>query len=286
MSAAVLLAGFAGGFAVWGAWEVIAALEEAAPARVFGRVAAPLRAVAREGREPSTSERRRLAVVGAGTLFAVGWLLSGPFVGAALSAAGPWVATSLVRARRRRWRGELAEAAPTVARALADALAAGHSIRGAIEAVAAAGGLGAAAGAELNACAAALALGERTEAVLERLRARAGHPAFDTVVAALMLHGATGGRLASLLASLAGELEEARRVEGDARTATAQARFTAWLVAALPVGAVVLAELGRPGTLAEILSTPGTAWLGAAGLLFQIAALVAVSRMARVGEGR
>ena len=65
-----------------------------------------------------------------------------------------------------------------------------------------------------------------------------------------MLHGTTGGPLATVLAALAVDLEEARRVDADARAATAQARYTAGMVALLPLGAVVLAELGSPGTLA------------------------------------
>jgi tight adherence protein B len=280
----MVLAGVAGGCAVCGAWEAIAAVEEAAPARVLGRLAAPLHAVAREGREPSTAERRRLALIGAATLLAGGWLVGGAPVGIALAAAGPWAVASLLRARRDRWRAELAAGAATAARALADALAGGHSIRGAVESVAAAGGLGAATGAELRVCASALALGERTDAVLERLRARAGHPAYDAIVAAMLLQRDAGGPLASLLTDLAGELDETRRVEADARAATAQARYTSWLVAALPVGATALTEMGRPGTLAEISSSALTAWLGIAGVLCQVAALAVIARLARVGE--
>jgi tight adherence protein B len=204
--------------------------------------------------------------------------------GLALAAAGPWTVARLVRARRSRWRAELAATAAAVARAVADALAGGHSIRGALDAAASGGGLGHAAGAELRACAAALALGERTDAVLERLRARATHPAYDTIVAALLLQRDAGGPLASLLGDLAGDLDEAQRVEADARAVTAQARYTAWLVAALPAGAVAIAELGRPGTLAEIASTPLTAWLAGAGIIWQLAALGVVARLGRVGE--
>lgn len=284
MTVAVVLAGLAGGCVVGGAWEAVAALEEAAPARLLGRFAAPLRAVAREGREPSAAERRRLALVGAATLLAAGWLLAGPVAGLALAAAGPWAVTRLVRAHRRRWRAQLAASAAAVARAIADALVGGHSIRGALDAAATGGGLGEAAGAELRACAAALALGERTDTVLERLRTRAAHPAYDTIVAALLLQRDAGGPLASLLGDLAGDLDEAQRVDADARAVTAQARYTAWLVAALPAGAVALTELGRPGTLAEVASTPLTAWLAGAGILWQLAALAVVARLGRVGE--
>lgn len=285
MTAAILLAGLAGCCAVGGTWEAIAALEEAAPTRVLARLRAPLRAAGREGREPSVAERRRLAVVGAATLLACGWLLAGPVAGVVLAAAGPWAVRALVQARRRRWRAELAASAAAVARALADAVAGGHSVRGAVESVAAAGGVGVTAGAELRSCAAALALGESTDAVLERLRARAGHRAYDAIVAALLLQRDAGGPLASLLIELAGGLEEARRVEADAHATTAQGRYTAGVVALLPVGAISLAELGAPGTLADVFSNAPAAALAVAGIGCQTVALAAVARLARVGEG-
>jgi tight adherence protein B len=158
---AVALAAVAGALAVAGAWEALTVLEQAAPARVLGRWLEPLGAVRREGRSPTPPERRRLALVGAGALLAGGWLVAGPLAGAACAAGGPLGVGRLVRARRERWRAELARAAPATARALADALAGGHAVRGALE-VAAEGGVPGAAGAELCAAARALALGART----------------------------------------------------------------------------------------------------------------------------
>ena len=281
---AVALAGLAGALGVAGAWEALAALEQVAPARLVGGWLEPLGAVRREGRAPTLPERRRLALVGAGALLAGGWLVAGPVAGAACAAGGPLGVRRLVRARRERWRAELARAAPAAARALADALAGGHAVRGAL-AVAAEGGVPGAAGAELRAAARALALGACTEAVLERLRARAAAAAWDTIVAAILLQRDAGGDLAGLLRSIAAGLEEAARVEADARSATAQARFTAWLVALLPVGAAVLAELADPGYLVTLLRAPLAPWLlGAAGIC-QLIACGLINRIARVGEG-
>ena len=75
-----------------------------------------------------------------------------------------------------------------------------------------------------------------------------GGPAWDTLVAAILLQRDAGGDLAGLLRDLAASLEAAARVDADARAATAQARFTARLVLWLPAGAAVLAELARPGS--------------------------------------
>jgi tight adherence protein B len=284
MTLAVALAGLAGALAVAGTWEALAAVEQAAPARVVARWLEPLGALRREGRAPTVPERRRLALVGAGALLAGGWLVAGPLAGAACAAGGPLGVGRLVRARRERWRAELVRAAPGAARALADALAGGHAVRGGL-AVVAEGGVPGAAGAELRAAARALALGARTEHVLERLRGRAGAPAWDTIVAAILLQRDAGGDLAGLLRSIASGLEEAARVEADARSATAQARFTAWLVALLPVGAAALAELADPGYVVTLLRAPLAPWLLGAAAVCQLAACALINRIARVGEG-
>ena len=173
---------------------------------------------------------------------------------AAAALAGPAAVLAVVRARRGRYREEVRRGASGAARALADAIGAGHSIRGALAETAPA--LPGAAGHELRIAARGLDLGEPTEAVLERLRLRAGCRAWDTLIAAILLQRDAGGDLPALLRELAAALEAADRLERDARTATAQARFTAWLVVGLPVAAAALAELAAPGFLAALVAAP------------------------------
>src|SRR4051794_7680196 len=122
VSAAPLLALAAGAAAVLGGWEALAALERARlPARLAG-AAAPLVRAGREGHAPTAAERRRLALLAAGSLLAGGSLLGGPVVGVLAALAGPGLALALVRARRRRYGEEVGHGAPGCARALADAL--------------------------------------------------------------------------------------------------------------------------------------------------------------------
>ena len=89
-----------------------------------------------------------------------------------------------------------------------------------------------------------------------RLRARAGSHAWDTLIAAVLLQRDAGGDLAALLRELAASAEAAERAERDARAATAQARFTAWLVLGLPLAGAVLAELAAPGFAASLIANP------------------------------
>ena len=204
-----------------------------------------------------------------------------PGLGAALAAGGPWVALALVRARRRRWREAVRRGAPLAARAIADALAGGHSLRGAVSAAAAEGGVPGPAGRELAACARAVALGAPTEDALEGLRVRAGGGPWDTLVAAMLLQRDAGGDLAGLLRDTAVALEDADRLERDARAVTAQARFTGLLVSGLPLAAAALAELARPGYLGGLVRSPLTLWLGGCAAGFQLAALMLIHRLAR-----
>jgi tight adherence protein B len=281
-SAAPLLAGMAAALGVAGAWEALAAVEQAALVRGAARLLGPLRAAGREGREPTAPERRRLALVAAATLLAGGWLLAGPLAGLAAAGAGPWLLRRVLAARRARWRAELGRGAPAAARAIADALAGGHAIRGAMTAAGTGGGVPGAAGAELRDAARAFELGERTEAVLERLGRRAADPRWDTIVAAILLQREAGGDLARLLRTIASAQEDAARVEADARSLTAQARFTAWLVTLLPAGAAVLAELAQPGYLLTLVRTPLTAVLVVVAVGCQLSAAVLVRRIARL----
>lgn len=282
MTSAALLAAGAAMVGVLGLWEALIALERAAPLRLAAGWWEPVRRARREGRDPTHAERRRLAAVTATVLLAAGWLIAGPAGGLAAGLAGPGLAIVGVRARRRRYADELSAGAAEASRALADAVAAGHSARGAI--VAAAPGLSGAAGRELRAAAGRLALGDATEVALERLRRRAGCSAWDAVVAAILLQRDAGGDLVALLRRLAASLEAAERLDADARTATAQARFTAWLVAGLPLAAAVLGELGSPGLIAGLLADPLARWLAIAAFGLQLVAIICIRRVARVPE--
>jgi len=282
VTAAVALAFAAAVCAVLAAWEVAAAAEHVAWAGATARLLAPLRRRDPFESSQQAGERRRLAIVLALVGAGCGTLLGGALAGALVAALAPWGLSRIVALRRERWREELTAGAPAVARALADAIAVGRPVRGAISVVGSGGGATRAAEAELAVAAHLLALGARTEEVLERLRARAASPAWDTIVAAILLQRDAGGDLAGLLRTIASDLEAGRRAEADARTATAQARMTARIVAGLPVAAMTIAELAAPGTLARMLGSPLSAMLVAGAAALELTALAAVARLARL----
>jgi tight adherence protein B len=282
MSLDALAAAAAGALAVPAAYDLLAATDGSALVVRGERLLAPLRRAGREGRAPTAVEQRRLAALSAGVLLCGGWLMAGLWAGVALAAGGPWLALALVRARRARHRAALAGAAPVVARALADTLTGGHSVHGAVVEAARTGGVPGAAGGELARAAEALALGDPVDDALERLRLRAACDEYDTIVAAIALQRRAGGDLAGLLRQIAAGIEDASRLEADARAATAQARFTGLMVAGLPLGAAALAELASPGYLAGLAGRPLTAMLALVSGLLQLCALVAIRRLGRV----
>src|SRR5205823_2960276 len=105
-------------------------------------------------------------------------------------------------------------------------------------------------------------------------------PAWDSIVAAILLQRDAGGDLPALLRELAGALEAAARQDRDAVAATAQARFTARIVLVLPIGAALLAELGSPGFLAGLLANPISAFLTCLALALQVLGLALLGGLA------
>jgi tight adherence protein B len=102
------------------------------------------------------------------------------------------------------------------------------------------------------------------------------------MVTAILVQLKTGGNLARALASLSERLDERGRLARELRGATAQARMTAWLVAALPLGAGAMAEIAAPGTLAHALGEgPGPMLLAVSAGLYGLGVLW-IRRIGRV----
>jgi tight adherence protein B len=248
---------------------------------LVGALAETVSRVGREGRDPGALERRRLFLVAGAAGLVVGWVVFGAGLGLALGLAAPWAASRALRARRERHRRAVDAGAAAVAIALADALAGGHSLRGAIG-EAARGGVPGAAGRELRRLAGELALGSRTDDALEAFRARVGSQRVDALVAACLLQRRAGGDLARLLRDCAQAFEDHARVLDEARAATAQARFTGVVVVLLPLGGALLAELASPGYLRALAGSFLTLWLGGLALGLQVVAALLIRRLARV----
>jgi tight adherence protein B len=283
VSVAAALAAVAAAAAALAAWELLgrdAVARSTVAARGAARLVDVVVTLGREGRDPGAAERRRLLLAGAAVALVIGSVLVGPLVGLALACAGPWVVARVLRGRRERYRRAVDAGVPALALAIADAIAGGHSLRGALGE--AARSLSGATAHELRRARAELAAGARTEDALEAMRARVRSARLDTVVAACLLQQRAGGDLARLLRGSARAMEETSRLEGELRAATAQARFTGMLVVLLPLGGALLAELASPGWFAGLWSSFLTAWLVGIAIFLQALAAVLIRRLGRV----
>ena len=247
-----------------------------------GASLAPLRAAGREGREPSPPERRRLALVGAAALLAGRLAARRAGAGIAAAAAGPWLLRRVVaappRALARRARARRAGGGAGDGRRARRRPRDPRRDRRGRPRRRAPG-----------------RRGRRAARRGPRLRARRAHrgrprapaaprgrPGWDTIVAAILLQREAGGDLARLLRSIATAQEDAARVEADARSLTAQARFTAWLVTLLPGGRGG-ARRARPARLPRLARAPPlTAALVVVAVGCQVVAGVLVRRIARL----
>jgi len=275
---AVALAAAAGGLAAVAAREAVVATPAAG--RWLAGALEPLRRAGREGYAPTERERRRLAILGSAAIFAAAVLILGPGPAPVLAAAGPAAAGAAIARRRAAYRRGVERGLPGVALAVADALAAGRSARGAL--AAAPSSLEGPPAREMERVRAELSLGAPTREALEALRRRVESPRVDSFAAALLSQQLAGGDLATLLRRFAAAAADRDRTEADARSATAQARFTGLLVAAMPAGAAMLAELLDPGFVGGLFSNPASATLLAIAAALQLAGFAAIRRLSRV----
>jgi tight adherence protein B len=214
----------------------------------------------------------------AGSMGVVAWtLVRSPVVSLVAAAAVGVAGWSVVASAERRYLDRFSSQLPVVAQQLAGAIGAGLSLRQAI--ARAARDAPEPAASELRALSADLELGARIDTALQDAVARLPDPGLRTMVTAIIVQRVVGGDLARALTDLAGGLEQRTALEREARSATAQARMSAWLVAGLPLAGGVLVEIASPGTLARTIGHgPGLGLLIAATAL-QVVGVVLIRRI-------
>jgi tight adherence protein B len=275
-----LLGALAGGLVAVAAREAL--LASPAVAGWVRMALEPLRRAGREGYVPSTLERRRLAALAILIAVAGGWFVAGTTAALPLAVVAPAAAGWAVSNRRRRYRRAVERSLPEVATAVADSLGAGRSLRASLPAAAAY--LDGPPAAELGRLGAELDLGAPTDEAIAAWRARMGSPRVDAFAAALLSQRLAGGDLAGLLRRFAAGAAESDRAAEDAKSATAQARFTGLLVVAMPTGGALFAELLAPGFLGKLVGSPVSAVMLALAAGLQVVGFFAIKRLSRVVE--
>lgn len=279
-SAPLLLGAFAGCLAALAIRELVGA--SPAFSEWVRATVEPLRRARGEGYLPTSKERARLALLGGVVAVAAGWYLGGPTLAMALAVIGPLAAVYLLGRSRLRYRHSVERALPDVARAIADSLSAGHSPRSALAAASTA--LEGPASIEFANLRHTLELGHSTPDAVRALAKRFGSPRVDAFTTALISQRTAGGDLAALLRRFADGAAERDRVAEDARSATAQARFTGYLVVAMPIGAALFTELISHGFIASLFGSPVAVVMVVLSAGLQAGGFLVISKLARVGE--
>ena len=279
-AAPILLAAAGGGLVAVALREWIAVIPSLS--RQLEAALAILTLAGRENRAPTESERRRLGLIVGAALGGLAVLLTGSLPLAGLAAAGPAAAGWAVARRRRNYRLAVEGDIAAIAGAIADAVAAGGSLRVALPAVAS--GLRGPSAVELARVCSDLEVGVPPHRALAGLSERVASERVGALVTAILSQQRAGGDLAELLRRHGRAAARRARAEREARSATAQARMTGGLVVAMPVVMAVLVELIAPGFVAGMLAEPAAVVLLACAAALQVAGFVAIRRLGEVGR--
>jgi tight adherence protein B len=232
-----------------------------------------------EGRVEGAFGGRR-AIIGSCAVAAVaGFSLLGILGATAGIAVAPFALRLAIRARRDQYAAKIDACAAELALALASALAAGHSVRGAL--LVAGQSTPEPLNSEVDKLAVDLTLGSSISDALAALRSRTSSSRIESLVGAIELHKGSGGDLVQLMRELAESFRARDRAKRDAHSATAQARFTAIVVAAMPLGLAIVIELAKPGSI-----TGALAYLPTAVMMVIAAGLMAIGGWATYRIGR
>ena len=117
---------------------------------------------------------------------------------------------------------------------------------------------------------------------LSWLAGRLAVPEIDMLALAVQSNLRFGGAISPVLANLAQILRDRARVARELRAATAETRFSGWILAGLPVLAMLFLAFGNPKYLAFLTSTPIGHTMLAFAFGFQAAGLVVMRRVLRL----
>lgn len=193
----------------------------------------------------------------------------------------PVAVRMLVGARVRGRRRAIEQELPTALSLLASSLEAGHTLVRAVDLLSqeTSGPLAE----EFAVVLAETRLGASLTDALDRMADRIGIEDLAWVVQAVRIQQEVGGRLSTLLHTLAEYLLAREEVRREVSVLTAEGRISAWVLAALPLALGVGVQLLSPGYLGELFTMPGVVFLVYA-VLSVVCGLVLTLRMVRSVE--
>lgn len=164
---------------------------------------------------------------------AIGWLISGQWVGGLLLAFGGWIAPGIVLQQRRAKRARMfGEQLPDLLSMLVGSLRSGYGLMHACRLVQQE--MPDPMATEFAQVIKETMLGYSTDEALDHLVERVDNEDLELVVAAIHIQNEVGGSLADVLATISETIRERIKFKGDIQAMTGQQRMTGWLLTALP----------------------------------------------------
>ena len=117
---------------------------------------------------------------------------------------------------------------------------------------------------------------------LDRMAERLEVPDFEWIVHAIRIQQSTGGKLADLLFTLADFMREREEVRREVRVLTAEGRFSAIVLGALPFLVAIWLQISNPGYFAPMLQGGGIAMLFLAAMMMGIGTFIIVQMVKAV----
>ncbi len=229
-------------------------------------------ALERAGLDLRPGEYIVLAASAVTTAFGTGLVLTNALVGLLLALVTILAARVLLTVLASRRQARFADQLGDVLQLLAGSLRAGYGMMQAIDAI----------GREAESPAAdefgrlviEARLGRDVSGSLRALADRMECEDFAWVVQAIEIHREVGGDLAEVLDTVAGTIRERNQIRRQVKALSAEGRYSAYVLLALPFGVAAMIGMGNPEYLAELTgSVPGVIMLVMATVLMGVGAL-------------
>lgn len=202
----------------------------------------------------------------------LGWVIGGPFLGILLLIGSPVVAHLMLVMRTSRRRAKFDSQLGDTLQLLTGGLRAGHSILRAIDA--AATEADAPTSEEMRRVVTETSLGKDLLVSLLDASRRMENEDFAWIAQAIQINREVGGDLAEVLDHVAETIRERSEIKGQIRALSAEGKFSAYILVALPFGIGAMLMIVSPGYVTPLFTEPlGWVMIGASAIMMTIGGL-------------
>lgn len=202
----------------------------------------------------------------------LGWVIGGPFLGILLLIGSPVVAHLMLIMRTSRRRAKFDSQLGDTLQLLTGGLRAGHSILRAIDA--AATEADAPTSEEMRRVVTETSLGKDLLVSLLDASRRMENEDFAWIAQAIQINREVGGDLAEVLDHVAETIRERSEIKGQIRALSAEGKFSAYILVALPFGIGAMLMIVSPGYVTPLFTEPlGWVMIGASAIMMTIGGL-------------